>query len=232
MIIGALDVGYDVVELLNNLTRMSADLIDVDSAGLLLADGAGVLHVLAASSENTRLLESFQVQRHQGPCLDCFATGTQVIVPDLAVERDRWPQFAAAADTAAVRSVHALPLRLRDNVLGALGLFSSQPGELGTDDLLLGQALADVASVSLVQDRAAADRELVISQLQTALSSRVVIEQAKGVLAQQGAIDMNDAFLALRRYSRDRNLRLSDAAQAVVDRSVGARDVLDGVRKT
>lgn len=226
----SLATGYDVVDLLGVLTGVCADLLDIEAAGLLLADRAGVLHVLAASSENTRHLETFQVQRREGPCLDCFAGGEPVSVPDLAAVHDRWPQFAAAAELAGVRSVHALPLRLQGNTLGAMGLFGSQPGALNPQDLQLGQALADVASVSLVQERAAADRELVMTQLQTALTSRIVIEQAKGVLAQQGGMDMDQAFAALRRYSRDHNLKLHDTAHAVVSRSLPAEQLLDTTR--
>jgi hypothetical protein len=211
------------------LTSACAELLDVAAAGLLLADGLGVLHVLAASSENTRHLESFQVQRNEGPCLDCFRTGTAVIVPDLEVEKERWPQFTAAARLAGFASVHALPMRLRDTVLGTMGLFGTTTGTLNAEDLRLGQALADVATISPVQERAAADREVVVEQLQGALASRVVIEQAKGVLAQHGGLDMRDAFAVLRRYSRDHNARLAEVAAALVARTLPVQDVIDSV---
>ena len=219
--------GYDVVDLLDELTSDCARLLDVKSAGLLLADGRGVLHVLAASSEQTRQLEVFQLQRAEGPCLDCYRGGAPVSVADLDEETDRWPQFVPAARAAGFRSVHALPMRLRDNVLGALGLFGETVGELNEDDLALGQAMADVASVALVQDKAASDRTAVNAQLQTALSSRVVLEQAKGVLAQLGGLDMLTAFAVLRGYARDHGLRLSDIAHAVVARSLPARQLLE-----
>lgn len=215
---GALATGYDPVDLLETLTSVCAELLDVAAAGLLLADPLGVLHVLAASSESTQHLESFQVQRDEGPCLECFSTGAPVNVPDLEAEHARWPQFVAAARTAGFASVHALPLRLRDRILGSLGLFGDKAGTLNAEDIRLGQALADVASIALIQDRVATDREAVVEQLQTALSSRVVIEQAKGVLAHHGRLSMPDAFAGLRRYSRDHNLRLADTAKAVVSR--------------
>ena len=222
--------GYDVVELLSGLTTDCAHLLDVASAGLLLADRRGVLHVMAASSERTRQLEVFQVQRADGPCRDCYLDGTPVAAPDLQEEIERWPQFVPAALEAGFASVHALPMRLRDEVLGALGLFGTTAGPLDPDDLSLGQALADVASVALVQDKVTSDQKTVNDQLQTALNSRIVLEQAKGVLAQQGSLPMEDAFAALRRYARDHNLRLTAVAEAVVHRRLPAAQLLEWVR--
>jgi transcriptional regulator with GAF, ATPase, and Fis domain len=224
---GALATGYDVVDLLNTLTSESARLLDVASAGLLLADGLGVLHVVAASSEDTRQLELFQLQRDEGPCLDCYRTGEPISVPDLAAAADRWPQFVAGARIDGFASLHALPMRLRDNHLGALGLFGTRIGALNDQDLALGQALADVASIALVQEKIAADKTLVTEQLQTALNSRVVIEQAKGVIAQIGELDMADAFGILRGYSRDHNLRLTDLARSVVARALPGQTLID-----
>jgi ANTAR domain/GAF domain len=221
--------GYDVVDLLNGLTEQCAHLLDVASAGLLLADGFGVLHVLAASTEHMRQLELFQIQRDEGPCLECFRTGLPVAVPDLADAANRWPTFVAGAQLAGFASVHALPMRLREHTLGTLGLFGTTVGALNEDDLILGQALADVASVALVQDKAAADKSLVNAQLQTALTSRVVIEQAKGVLAQMGGLDIEDTFAVLRRYSRDHNLRLTDVAHSVVSRELDAGRLIEHV---
>jgi hypothetical protein len=218
--------GFDVVDLLTGLTADCARLLDVASAGLLLADGRGTLHLLAASSQQTRDVELFQLQRAEGPCLDCYHTGVLVSVSDLTQETVRWPQFVPAALAAGFASVHAVPMRLRDTVLGALNLFGTQVGPLAADDLDLAQALAHVASVALVQDKAAADKDLIVTQLNTALTSRVVIEQAKGVLAQTGQLDMERSFAALRRYARDHNQRLSDVAAAVVSRSLDSQDVL------
>ena len=219
--------GYDVVDLLNDLTMDCSRLLDIASSGLLLADGRGILHVMAASSERTRQLEVFQLQRADGPCRDCFLEGDAVLVPDLAAESARWPQFVPAALAAGFASVHALPMRFRDSVLGALGLFGTTVGALRPEDLTLGQALADVASVALVQDTAATDRTAVNEQLQTALTSRIVLEQAKGVLAQRGELDMAEAFAALRQFARDHNLRLTKVAQAVVSRTLPVEAVLD-----
>ncbi|HEY6746204.1 MAG TPA: GAF and ANTAR domain-containing protein [Mycobacteriales bacterium] len=219
--------GLDPVDLLSGLTADCARLLDVASAGLLLADRHGVLHIVAASSEATRTLEIFQLQREQGPCLDCYHTGSMVTEADLRQETQRWPLFAAAATHAGFASVHAVPLRLRDNVLGAMGLFGTHAGVLNDDDLRLAQALAYVASVALVQDKAAADKAMLNEQLQTALDSRVVLEQAKGVLAHHGNLDMDQSFAVLRSYARDHNLRLTDVARSVVTRALAAHQLLD-----
>jgi transcriptional regulator with GAF, ATPase, and Fis domain len=218
--------GADVVELLSGLTSDCVLLLDVAAAGLLLADPRGVLHVIAASSEQTRSLELFQLQRDEGPCLDCFRGGAPVSVVDLSHEAERWPQFVPAAEAAGFASVHALPMRLRDNVLGTLGLFGAGVGALNSDDLNLGQALAHVASVALVAEKAASDASAVNEQLQRALTSRVLIEQAKGLLAQLGELDMDGAFEVLRLYSRDYNFRLSELARLVVAREVPGTQLL------
>jgi transcriptional regulator with GAF, ATPase, and Fis domain len=219
--------GGDIVDLLTELTSDCARLLDIASAGLLLADRRGVLHVVAASSERTRNLELFQLQRNEGPCRDCFHAGAAVSAADLSKETARWPQFAAAAEAAGFASVHALPMRLHDTVLGALGLFGTSVGAPTDDDLDLAQALAHVASVALVADRIASDRSVVNEQLQSALSSRVRIEQAKGLLAQLGQIEMHEAFAVLRRYARDNNQRLSDVAGQLVGRELDGRALLD-----
>lgn len=223
----SLAVGYDVVDLLDELVRDCARLLDVASAGLLLSDGLGVLHVMAASSEAARLLEVFQLQRAEGPCRDCFRTGEPVTVADLKEAADRWPQFVPAAQAAGFASVHALPMRLRDNTLGAMGLFGTEIGPLNENDLTLAQALADVASVALVQNKAVTDRAAVVEQLQLALNSRVVLEQAKGVVAHVGNLDPAQAFVFLRGYARNHNLRLTAVAKAVVSRALPVSLVLD-----
>lgn len=218
--------GVDPVDLLSRLAEDATGLLDVASTGILLADPRGVLHVVAASSEATRTLEMYQLQRHQGPCLDSFRSGTPVAAADLRAEVGRWPQFVEAATGAGFASVHAVPMRLRNNVLGTMGLFGTDVGSLDDDDLSLGQALAYVAAVAIVQDKAAADTAAINEQLQTALNSRVVLEQAKGVLAQRGDLDMDRAFAVLRRYARDHNLRLTDVARAVAGREIPAHSVL------
>ncbi len=216
-------VDYDVIDLLDRLVAYSVALLDADAAGILLADAQGTLQVVATSNEESAMLELLQLQADQGPCVECFHTGVPVGVPDLAETGDRWPRFIAAiAERGTYRSVHALPLRLRGTAIGGLNLFHSQPGALPAADLALGQALADVATIGILQERAIRRGEVVHEQLQNALNSRVIIEQAKGVLAQQGNLAMDVAFDRLRRYARGRNLRLSDVARQVVDNDLAA----------
>ena len=224
--------GYDMVELLSRLTTNCARLLDIASAGLLLADRRGTLHLIAASSERPHHLEVFQLQRDEGPCLDCYSSGNPIIVPDLAEEQQRWPQFCPAAQSAGFASVHALPMRLRDAVLGTLGLFGDNPGRLDDDDLALAQALVHVASVAIVNEKSAADRETVNSQLQHALTSRIVLEQAKGVIAYVGGLDMDEAFSVLRRYARDHGQKLSDIATRVVNRDLRGEELIQHARPT
>jgi GAF domain-containing protein len=223
----SLTEGYDVVELHSSLTADCVRLLDIASAGLLLADRVGVLHLMAASSERTHEIETFQLQRHEGPCLDCYNDGSPVLVEDLSREEQRWPQFVPAALAAGFTSVHALPMRLQDHVLGTLGLFGTQPGPLTQEDLHLGQALADVASLALVAEKNSADKDVINTQLQTALQSRVILEQAKGLLAQSGGLDMEQAFAVLRGYARDHNQKLSHVAAQAVERTLSARVLLD-----
>jgi len=211
---------FDVVELLKDLTDECAQLLDVASAGLLLADTAGVLHVVAASSEQTRSLELFQLQRDEGPCLECYRTGVAVSIADLNEHAQRWPQFVPAARMRGFVSVHAVPMRIQDRVLGALGLFGNAVGSINGEDLRLGQALAHVASVALITGNASADQAHVNQQLQIALDSRVYIEQAKGVIAEYLNVNMDEAFELLRRYSRDHNVKLTDVSQALATRTL------------
>jgi transcriptional regulator with GAF, ATPase, and Fis domain len=209
--------GFDVIDFLHMLTSRSAQLLDVDAAGLLLADPRGELRIVAASSEVARLIELFQIQNDEGPCLDCFRTGQPVHAADLATAAQRWPRFAPAARQAGFAAVQALPMRLREQVIGALNLFRAGPGAFATADIRVGQALADVATIGLLHERGMRRSDTLNEQLQTALNSRVVIEQAKGKLAERLGVDMDQAFSLLRDFARARNRRLSELAQALVD---------------
>ncbi len=221
---------YDIADLYTTLTGACAQMLGVASAGLLLVDSRGVLGVAAASSEHARSLELFALQCEQGPCLDCYDAGAAVSIADLSREQERWPLFVPGAVAAGFLSVHALPMRLRGERLGALGLFGKKVSALSAADLELGQALADVASVALVADRTAADQSRITQQLQTALDSRVVLEQAKGQLAQLAGLDMEHAFAVLRRYARDRNERLSEVARKLVAREISGIQLIDYAR--
>jgi len=208
---------FDVVELLQRLVEDCVRLLDAAAAGLLLADQRGSLQVLASTTEQARLLELFQLEADKGPCLACFRTGAPVLVPDLADHPGRWSQFATKARQEGFASVHALPLRLRTQVIGALNLFHTHTGAMTADDLAVGQALADVATIGILQQRAVARSHALSGQLQSALNSRVIIEQAKGVLAERANLDMDEAFTALRGFARNHNRKLVDVALGVIE---------------
>ncbi|GAB3333665.1 GAF and ANTAR domain-containing protein [Micromonospora halotolerans] len=209
---------FDVIEFLHGLAGRCVELLGVSAAGLLLTDQRDTLRVVAASSERTRLLELFQLQTDQGPSVDCFRTGQPVSVADLATA-GRWPRFTAAAAEVGFAAVHALPMRLRSEVIGTLTLFDVRRGALDEGRLRIGQALADVATIGLLQQRAIHRRDILTEQLQTALTSRVLIEQAKGVLAERLQVDVGEAFALLREGARSRNRRLSELSRAIVDGS-------------
>jgi transcriptional regulator with GAF, ATPase, and Fis domain len=208
---------FDVIDFLHMLTDRSVRLLAAAAAGVVLADPRGALRLAAASSEQAELLELFQLQNDQGPCLECFRTGRPVTATDLTGPAQRWPRFAQAATRSGFRTVEALPMRLRDQVIGALNLFRAEPGPLDPEDLRIGQALADVATIGLLHERNVRRREAVAEQLQAALNSRVIIEQAKGKLAERLSIDMDRAFTMLRDYARTTNQYLTDVARAFVE---------------
>jgi GAF domain-containing protein len=208
---------FDLIEFLQVVTARTAELVDAAAAGLLLADEHGELHFMAASDEATRSLELFQAQNHEGPCLDAYRTRTPVVNVDLADAEAQWPLFAPRAARAGFRSVHAIPLRHQDDVIGTLGMFGTDTGGLGPTDVQVLQALADIATIGLLQERTIRRGERVTEQLQNALNSRIVIEQAKGALARLRGVDVDRAFELLRTYSRASNLRLGDVAHAVLE---------------
>jgi len=208
---------FDIIDFLHILTHRSVALLAASAAGVVLADPRGELRVAAASSEAAGMIELFQIQNDEGPCLECFRSGHSVTAADLAAPDQQWPQFAAAATGAGFRTVEALPMRLRDQVIGALNLFRATPGPFEPGDLRIAQALADVATIGLLQERNLRRSETVAEQLQAALNSRVIIEQAKGKLAERLSLDMDQAFNLLREAARTSNRRLSDLAQAFVN---------------
>ena len=208
---------YDAIELSQQLIESSMALLPIAAAGLLIGDVHGELHVLASSSDETRLLELLQLEADVGPCLRAYRTGEPVIVDDLSIEPERWPAFAAQAAKYNYRAVSALPMRLRETRIGALNLFLTEVGPLSPTDIAVGQALADVATVGILHHRTMTHSDLVNQQLQSALTTRVIIEQAKGVLAERGSVDMDRAFMLLRAHARKTQQRLADVARAVVN---------------
>jgi GAF domain-containing protein len=207
---------FDVIELLHVLTGRCVELLGVDAAGVMLAGPSGQLRVAAASSERARLLELFELQNDEGPCLDCFRTAAPVAHADLGDGKAPWPRFAAHATRDGLFSAHALPMRLRQQVIGALNLFRHEPTALPDDDVRIAQAFADIATIALLQERLVHEQTMLAEQLQAALNSRIVIEQAKGVLAERANCDMETAFATLRSTARRHNTRLSDLAGEVV----------------
>jgi GAF domain-containing protein len=218
-------VGFDVIDFLHTLVERSLELLAADAAGLMLADQQGNLEVFASSSAETRLLELFELQSSQGPCLDCFNTGEPVVNVAVAQMSDRWPQFSAAASKAGYRSTHALPLRLRGQVIGAMNLFTMAEVPLTADDIALGQGMADIATIGLLQQRRAREQDILTEQLQSALNTRVVVEQAKGVLSERAGVDLPTAFALMRSQARRTQQPLTSVAYAIIEGTISITDV-------
>ncbi|MFF4274115.1 GAF domain-containing protein [Streptomyces sp. NPDC001536] len=209
---------FDVIDLLHRLSTRCVELLDVSAAGILLADAHGELQIIAASDEHTRLLELFALQHDQGPCVECYRTGAPRTNIDLTLPESTtsWPNFTARARETGYVATHAIPLRLRNRVVGALNLFQTTPHHLGDDDIALAQALADVATIAILQQRTLEQSHVENSQLENALTCRILVEQVKGVLAERWNTSVDDAFAAFRIYARARHLRLSDLAAQII----------------
>jgi GAF domain-containing protein len=216
---------FDVIEFLESVTRHAAEVSGTSSAGLLLTDPHGQLQYMASSTTSVKLLELFQLQYHEGPCLDCFRTGAAVVNTDLHQAGQRWPLFAPRAVEAGFQSVHAFPLRHSQKVIGALNLFGTGLGRLEPTDVRIIQCLADIATIGLLQERTQRSAEILTEQLQMALNSRISIEQAKGVLARTHGVSVDSAFELMRDYARGNHHRLSDVARAVVTDPGGHPDL-------
>ncbi len=208
---------YDVVDLLTGLTDRCVNVLRVSAAGVMLASPKGSLGLVASSSEAMRLLELFELQAEEGPCLDAFRTGERVEHQNLEAGSGRWPTFSAAAISVGFHSAAALPLRLRDLTIGALNLLGVTRTPMDEADVIVARAFADLATLSIVQHRATIEAQRLNEQLSGALTSRVVIEQAKGVISERAGVDLAEAFARLRAYARNSNLRLTDVAGAAVD---------------
>jgi GAF domain-containing protein len=211
---------FDVVDLLTHLADRCVEVLDVAAAGVMLAAPSEALQVVASSNDAMRILELYELQADQGPCVDCYAAGQPVVNVDLAAIDRRWPDFSRRAIAAGFRSVHALPLRLRGRTIGALNMFSDRPGPLDADDVAAAQGLADIATIAIIQYQSSLDAQALNLQLSQALQNRITIEQAKGRVSQAGDIDMDRAFQRLRKHARNHNLHLSDLAADIASGAV------------
>jgi len=211
---------YDIVDVLSLLADRCVHALNVTAAGVMLAAPSGALQVIASSSDAMHTLELFQLQSDQGPCVEAYRTGVQVVSPDLASAGSRWPRFAPRAVTEGFRSAHSVPMRLRGRTLGALNLLRRDPGALEAADVAAAQALADIASIAIIQHQIVVDAQTLNSQLSAALNSRVLIEQAIGKISQATGSDMDHAFRQLRSHARNHNLRLADLASRIAEGAV------------
>ncbi|HUZ43960.1 MAG TPA: GAF and ANTAR domain-containing protein [Acidimicrobiales bacterium] len=211
---------YDVIDLLTGVTDRCVNLLGITAAGVMLAGPNGELRLVASSSEAMRLLELFELESSEGPCLDAYRTGQPVEHENLAAGSGRWPRFATASLESGFRSVSALPLRLRDKTVGALNLFGATTVPMVESDIIVARAFADLATLSILQHRASIDARRLNEQLSAALTSRVLIEQAKGVISERAGISLADAFARLRAYARANNLRLTAVAQSAIDNTL------------
>ena len=216
---------FDMVDFLTLLACRCVELFGAVEAGLMLADPAGNLRYMASSSERAKILELFELQNEEGPCLDCFRTGEQVVNQRLNDPSGRWPRFSVKAEAAGFVSAHALPLRVRGTVIGAINLFHAEDRKLDANDVLLGQAMADIATIGILHSRTLSQATVLAEQLQEALKSRIALEQAKGRLAERSGIDLDEAFSLLRGYSRRHNRGLTSVAAAFLAGELPADDL-------
>jgi GAF domain-containing protein len=211
---------YDVVELLQTLVDACQDVLDATDAGILLANRDGELELIASTSEASRLVEVMQLAAEAGPCIECYHRGTRVSVPDIAAEESRWPAFGAIARSNGFNAIEAVPMRLRDTTIGTLNLLRAESGTPPEADLVAARAFADVATIGILHERSLRDAEALNDQLQAALTSRVLIEQAKGVVSFTAGVPIDDAFRLLRTFARNHRASLSEVAGRVVRREL------------
>jgi transcriptional regulator with GAF, ATPase, and Fis domain len=217
---------FDVLDFLQNLAGRSVEIIDVASAGVVLADRRGDLQLTATTSHASQVLELFALAISEGPCLQVARTGEEVVNLEADEARSRWPRFTEAARDLGIVSAHVFPMRLRTDVLGALSLFGAEQRRLTEDDVAIARALASVATIGLLRERTPRQRETVARQLGEALQRRVALEQAKGIVAELASTDMETAFGLLMAHGRRTGSHLGDTVQGVVERRLALADLL------
>lgn len=226
-----LTTDFDVVDLLHTLVEQCVGIVDKDSGGLMLLGGGGELELMTSTSEAADFVEMMQLAAAAGPCIDCFHSGTAVSVPDIEKSQGRWPAFEKAALQHGFHSAHATPMRLRGQVIGTMNMFSARTGALSDRDAALAQALTDVATIALLQDRGVQDGNLLAEQLHRALDSRILIEQAKGMIAHSLSISMDAAFAVLRTHARNNNVTIRSVADAISSRTLDVASLVDAAAK-
>jgi ANTAR domain/GAF domain len=207
---------YDLIDFMQTLAERSVELLDVTAAGIMLADPDGKLRHIACSSEQMRLVELFELQLEEGPCFDAYNDHVPINCDSLHDAEARWPGFAPHAREGGFDAVSAVPMRLRADVIGALNLFSSRSAAMTHHDLALAQAMADIATIGILQERTIHDSRAFSAQLEVALESRIVIEQAKGIVAEHDRVSVDEAFQRIRRFARHHNRLLSDTARQII----------------
>ncbi|MCR8671766.1 GAF and ANTAR domain-containing protein [Agrococcus sp. HG114] len=211
---------YDVVELLHSVLLECVELLDVDAGGLLLTDSSGELELVASTSERVELVEIMQLNAGDGPCVEAYRTGSIISVADVGATGGSWRRFREAARVQGYASAYAIPMRLRSETIGSIGLFREQEGELSGADSAAAQALAHLATIGIMHERSTRESSLLTEQLQRALESRIVIEQAKGVVTEAAGVDVDEAFRLLRQHARSRGATLRSVAEQVVARTL------------
>ncbi len=226
-----LTTDFDIVDLLHTLVEECAQILNIEAGGLMLADAAGNLHLMTSTSESADLVEVMQLAAAGGPCIDCFETGLPVSVSDIQELGGRWPAFQKAALQQGFQSAHATPMKLRGQIIGTMNLFGNERREISARDVAVAQALADVATIGILQERLIREGHVIAEQLHAALDSRIVIEQAKGIIAQALSLDMPDAFSVLRTYARNNNFTIRSVAEQVSDRILTADAMIAASRR-
>ena len=225
-----LTTDFDVIDLLHTLVEQCTTILDTDAGGLMLVDGAGQLELMTSTSEAADFVEVMQLNGDSGPCIDCFTGGIAVSVPDIEKGGAKWPGFQRAALEKGFLSAHAVPLKLRGQVIGTMNLFAHQTGALSVRDAAVAQALADVATIGILQERVIRESNILAEQLHRALDSRVLVEQAKGIICHSLSVSMDEAFAVLRAYARDNNLTIRGVAESISNLSVSVESIVRPVR--
>lgn len=225
-----LTTDFDVLDLLHTLVEQCTSILDTDAGGLMLVDSNGQLQLMTSTSEGADFVEVMQLNADSGPCIDCFTTGTAVSVPDIESAGDRWPEFQKAALQGGFNSAHATPLKLRGQVIGTMNLFAKRTGALSDRDVAVAQALSDVATIGILQERVVREGTILAEQLHRALDSRILVEQAKGVISHSLSVTMEKAFEILRTHARNNNLTIRSVADGISNRSITVESITTSAR--